>query len=61
MGPRSWNATVDIIQEELSGRFRGEMAACELLGADLSTHEDDIGDAKTDCHQAEQGRDVRPD
>lgn len=37
------------------------MTACELLGADFSAHEDDIGDAEADCYQTEQGRDVRPD
>ena len=37
------------------------MAACELLRADLSAHEDDVGNAEADCHQAEQGGDVRPD
>ena len=34
---------------------------CDLSGADFSTHEDDIGDAEANCHQTEQGRDVRPD
>jgi hypothetical protein len=31
------------------------------LGADFSAHEDDVGDAEADCHQAEQCCDVRPD
>jgi hypothetical protein len=36
------------------------MEACELLGANFSAHEDDIGDAKADRHQAEEGCDVGP-
>jgi len=32
-----------------------------LLRADLGAHENNVGDTEADCHQAEQGRDVRPD
>src|SRR4029453_5107509 len=48
----------DITQQEL---IRSEMATCELLRPDLSAHKNNIGDAEADCHQAEQGSDVRPD
>ena len=55
MGPRK------LERDRLTTTIKSEMAACELLGADFSAHEDDIGDAEADCYQTEQGRDVRPD
>jgi hypothetical protein len=44
MGPE------ELERDRLTTTIKSEKVACELLGADFSAHEDDIGDAEADCH-----------